>query len=325
MTLKDKILSQTKSDLSEIETALVENLTPNYSLVRDTAKHILFAGGKRLRPLLMVLCARLCGSNSQDNYRFSTIFEYLHTATLLHDDLVDDADLRRGNPVAHKIYGNETAVLTGDFLLARALSIAADTRLLSVIRIISNITEQMAQGEIEQLHKKGKLDLSEEEYMEIIRRKTAVLIEGACQVGGLVAGVSEAEVDQLKAYGYNLGMAFQMADDLLDFIAETDTLGKTVGADLKEGKLTLPVIISLKNAGHEAKAGMLEILKKKSFSAEEFNKFLTYLETNGGILYTTQKAQTFVQAAKASLSSFSSGRDRDLLVDIADYALDRKI
>jgi octaprenyl-diphosphate synthase len=216
-------------------------------------------------------------------------------------------------------------VLTGDFLLARALSIAAETGLLSVITVISNITEQMSQGEIEQLHNKGKLDLSDDDYMEVIRRKTAVLIEGACQVGGMVARVSDEQVRLLKQYGHNLGMAFQMADDLLDYTAETSTLGKTVGADLKEGKLTLPVIIALKNAGANDRAEMLQTIQNKSFSENEFKIFQKLLETYGGILYTTQKAQGFVQSAKEALKHFSPSREKELLKDIADYALIRRV
>lgn len=325
MSLKDHILFQIEPDLISIEAALEENLDPYLDLVRDTARHILFAGGKRLRPLLMVLCSRLGGSNHAQAYRFSTIFEYLHTATLLHDDLVDGGVLRRGKPVAHKLFGNETAVLTGDFLLARALSIAADTGLLKVIGVISHITEQMAQGEIQQLFNKGRVDLSEDEYMDIIRRKTAVLIEGACQVGGMIAGASDEQVSLLKQYGYHLGMAFQMADDLLDYTADTTTLGKIVGADLKEGKLTLPVITALKNAASAMRVEMIELIQSKSFSEREFSVFKDWLEDFGGISYTLQKAQGFVQAAKDALHSFSRSNEKQLLEDIADYALIRRV
>ncbi len=325
MSLKEKIISRVGTDLAAIETALETNLTPYFSLVEKTARHILFAGGKRFRPLLMVFCARLCGSDNQNLYRFSTIFEYLHAATLLHDDLVDDAKFRRNTPVAHRVFGNETAVLTGDFLLARALTIAADTGLLNVISVISNITEQMSQGEIEQLHNKGRVDLTEQEYMNVIRRKTAVLIEGACQVGAMIAGATNEQTDQLKQYGYHLGMAFQMADDLLDYTAETDTLGKTVGADLKEGKLTLPVITALKNARTEDREWMLQLLQNKTFTTDDFNKFKKLLTIHGGISDATQKAQHYVETAKESLAVFSTSPEKELLEDIADYALVRRV
>ena len=246
--IKHRILALVKDDLKEIETALKENLNPHLDLVSKIAGHILFSGGKRLRPLLMVLSARICGYDGDYDKTFSTIFEYLHAATLLHDDLVDQATLRRGKPVAHSIWDNATTVLVGDFLLARALSIASETELPNVIRIVAEITENMSQGEIHQLMRKGSLDLTEKEYMEIIRRKTAVLFQGACRVSALIAGAPNEKEIALSDYGFNLGIAFQMVDDLLDYTLDTGVLGKEVGADLKEGKLTLPVIYSLKAA-----------------------------------------------------------------------------
>ena len=246
--LKNRILSLVKDDLEGIETALLENLQPNLELVSKVAHHILFSGGKRLRPLLMVLSARLCEYRGEYDKTFSVIFEYLHAATLLHDDLVDGASLRRGKPASHAVWGNETAVLVGDFLLARGLAIAAETNEPRIIKIISEITENMSQGEIHQLDRKGKIDLTEAEYMDIIKCKTAVLFQGACRISAILAEASEEKEMALAQYGYHLGMAFQMADDLLDYTFDTQALGKTVGADLREGKLTLPVIIALKQA-----------------------------------------------------------------------------
>jgi octaprenyl-diphosphate synthase len=229
--LKNKILSMASEDLAEIEYALKQNLSPYLDLVSEVASHILFSGGKRLRPLLMILSARICGYKGDMDKTYSTIFEYLHAATLLHDDLVDGATLRRGKPVAHSIWGNSITVLTGDFLLARSLSISAETGLLKVIQIMTKITENMSQGEIHQLIRMGSLDLTEDEYMEIIRRKTAVLMQGACWTGALIATASEREEKALSEYGFNLGIAFQMADDLLDYTSDTSILGKEVGTD----------------------------------------------------------------------------------------------
>ncbi|MDP2644786.1 MAG: polyprenyl synthetase family protein, partial [Desulfobacterales bacterium] len=174
-------------DLEDIEKALTRNLTPYYELVHKIARHILFSGGKRLRPLLMILSARINGYRGNEGTTLSTVFEYLHAATLLHDDLVDDATVRRGKKVAHLMWDNATAVLVGDFLLARSLSIAAATGRPAVVKIIARITEDMSQGEIHQLDRKGHLDLSEAEYMELIRRKTAELLKGACRVGAIIA------------------------------------------------------------------------------------------------------------------------------------------
>lgn len=322
--LKLRIFFKVKADLEEIETALAQNLNPYLDLVSETAQHILFSGGKRLRPLLMVLSARLCGYNGNQDKFFSTIFEYLHAATLLHDDLVDGASIRRGKPVAHSIFGNSTAVLVGDFLLARGLSIAAKTKNIKVIEIIAGITENMSQGEIHQFLKKERFDLNQNEYMEIIRRKTAVLIQGACHVGALLADAPFEHENALSEYGYNVGIAFQMADDLLDYTADTTVLGKAVGADLREGKLTLPVIHAIENAPAESRQKIKQIIQNKDFSREEFQILLEMLKHYGGIDYTRKQATEFIEKAKNAIRIFEPTQTRETLMDIADYALKRK-
>jgi octaprenyl-diphosphate synthase len=322
--LKEKILKHVQQDITAIEKALQENLHGHLELVKDVAGHILFSGGKRLRPLLMVLSARLCHYAGNQEYAYSAIFEYLHAATLLHDDLVDGGELRRGRTAAHRIYGNAVAVLTGDFLLARSLSIAAKTGLPAVIAAIAGITENMSQGEIQQLARKGHNNLSEDEYREIIRRKTAVLMEGACRVGALVSHAEEAEEKALTAFGFHLGMAFQMADDLLDYTADTDTLGKMAGADLREGKLTLPVIRSLAQASAEDREEMEKIIRRNDFSPAEFEKLLALMHTYGGIAYTRQQAEKHVRKARRQLALFPDSETKEILGDIAGYALHRK-
>ncbi|GBC62977.1 polyprenyl synthetase [Desulfonema ishimotonii] len=322
--LKRKILDRTQADLAAIEAALRDNLGARMALVDEVAGHILFSGGKRLRPLLMVLAARLCGYDGKRDTFFSTIFEYLHVATLLHDDLVDGADLRRGKAAAYQVYGNSVAVLTGDFLLARSLSIAAETQSPAVIRVIAGITEEMSQGEIDQMMRRENLGLTEAEYMEIIRRKTAVLIEGACRVGALISGASAEETDALTGYGFHMGIAFQMADDLLDYVADTAVLGKAVGADLREGKLTLPVIHALQHAEPEDRARMTEIITRRDFSVSDFEGFSRLLRTCGGIDYTRAQAESHIRTAKERLGIFGDSEAKGVLTDIADYALDRK-
>ncbi|MGE0087154.1 MAG: polyprenyl synthetase family protein [Desulfococcaceae bacterium] len=322
--LKKKILNHVQKDFIAIEAALKENLTPHLDLVADVAGHLLFSGGKRLRPLLMVLCARICGYSGGREYFYSTLFEYLHAATLLHDDLVDGGKLRRGKAAAHTVFGNETAVLTGDFLLARALSIAAESNLPKVIHVIAAITENMSQGEILQLHSKGCPDLSEAEYTDIIRRKTAVLMEGACRVGAMISHAESEKEKALTEYGFHLGMAFQMADDLLDYTADTATLGKAVGADLREGKLTLPVIHSLQNASAADRSRMEKIIAEKNFSSYDFEELIRMLSTYGGIAYTRQNAENHVENAQKRLAIFPDSETRDILIDIADYSLQRK-
>lgn len=322
--LKHRILSAAESDLSAIETALSDNLTPYLAQVSETARHILFSGGKRLRPLLLVLSARLCGYKGDYDITFSTIVEYLHAATLLHDDLVDDADLRRGQPVAHSKWGSPTAVLVGDFLFARALSIAAEIERPDIIKIIAGITEDMSQGEIHQLIMKGKIDLSEAEYNEIIRRKTAVLIQGACRVGALIAEAPEEKETALSEFGLDIGVAFQMTDDLLDYTSDISVLGKAVGADLKEGKLTLPVIHSLKHADSPDRAWMEKIIARCEFSDDEFEKLIHLLEQYGGLAYTKRMASEYVLKAKEALSCFEPSKTKEILLDVADYAMTRK-
>jgi octaprenyl-diphosphate synthase len=323
--IKHRILNLVKDDLSEIEVALEQNLNPHFDLVSQIAGHILFSGGKRLRPLLMVLSARLCGYDGNYEKTFSTIFEYLHAATLLHDDLVDEATLRRGKPVAHSIWGNATAVLVGDFLLARSLTIAAKTKRPDVIKVVAEITENMSQGEIHQLMKKGCIDLTETEYMEIIERKTAVLFQGTCRVGALISGVSKEKENALAGYGFNLGIAFQMVDDLLDYSQNTPELGKKVGADLKEGKLTLPVIYSLKSADAKDRIQMEKIIKNKNFSTEDFETLIAIMEKYGGQTYTEKVARKYVKNAKKALDIFKNSTTKEILLTIADYTLARKV
>ncbi|MEW6673263.1 MAG: polyprenyl synthetase family protein [Thermodesulfobacteriota bacterium] len=322
--LKQKILTRVEGDLAEIENALTNNLRPHLDLVAKTAKHILFSGGKRLRPLLMVLSARLCGYQGEYDKTFSCVFEYLHAATLLHDDLVDGAEFRRGRPVAHAKWGNAVAVLTGDYLLARALSIASETGSLKSIKIIAEITESMSQGEIQQLINKGDLNLTEADYIEVIYRKTAVLMEGACRVGAILAGAPDREEQALSDYGRQLGLAFQMIDDLLDYTADTDELGKKVGADLREGKLTLPLIYAYSKAGGDDRVFIERILVQKNFSVQAFEKVIILLKKYNGLEYTRQAAAQRVSAAKNALSVFGASDTKALLLDIADYALVRK-
>jgi octaprenyl-diphosphate synthase len=321
--LKHKILMQVKHDLEEIEVALEQNLNPYLDLVSQIAGHILFSGGKRLRPLLMVLSARICGYDGNYDKIFSTIFEYLHAATLLHDDLVDEATMRRGKPVANSIWGNAATVLVGDFLLARSLAIAAETKLPDVIKVVSGITENMSQGEIHQLMRKGSLDLTEAEYMEIIKHKTAVLFQGTCRAGALIANVSLNKESALSDYGFNLGIAFQMVDDLLDYTLDTVTLGKEVGADLKEGKLTLPVIYSLKSAAEKDRTRMENIIKNKNFSVNDFKTLIRMIDKYGGRLYTQNLATEYVQNAKETLAVFENSNTKEVLLMIADYTLSR--
>ncbi|MBC2705548.1 polyprenyl synthetase family protein [Desulfobacula sp.] len=323
--LKQRILEKVAPDLKKVEIALEHHLKPNVELVRQIASHLLFSGGKRLRPLLMIHSARLCGYNRGFEIKFSIIFEYLHAATLLHDDVVDEADIRRGKKAAHTKWSASKVVLTGDFLLARALDIAAKTKEPDIISVIAKITRDMSQGEIDQLTKKGKLDLSEREYLEVIERKTAVLIQGACQSGAILAKAEKEKKAALNQYGFHLGMAFQMVDDLLDYTASAKDLGKNPGADMREGKLTLPLIHSLANASSEDKAWMQDAISAAEFNPEQFEKLKEKLTAYKGIEYTRKRAQEHVQKAKACLDGFEDCQSKQLLCLIADYSIERKV
>ena len=322
--LKKKILAENGKDLEQIEAELSENLKPYLDLVSDVARHILFAGGKRLRPLLLVLSARLCGYHENYAKTVSTALEYLHAATLLHDDIVDDAILRRGKTVAHSLYGNATTVLVGDFLLARALALCADSGKIKVIHIISDLTENMSTGEVHQLMRKGDVSLTEDEYLEVIRRKTAVLFQAACTVSAVIADAPEEKEKALADFGYHLGVAFQMVDDLFDYTMDTADLGKEIGADLREGKLTLPVIHALKQANPADRDAMVKIIKNEAFTVDEFNVLVDLLKRNDGIAYTENKAAFCIEKAKEALSVFEPSKTRDSLFDIADYTLARR-
>jgi octaprenyl-diphosphate synthase len=250
--------------------------------------------------------------------------EYLHAATLLHDDIIDDAVLRRGKTVAHSVYGNAVTVLVGDFLLARALAICADSGKIKVIHIISNLTENMSTGEVHQLMRKGDVTLTEDEYLEVIRRKTAVLFQAACTVSAVIAEAPPEKEQALSDYGYNLGLAFQMVDDLFDYTMDSAALGKEVGADLKEGKLTLPIIQALKQADSADRDQMVNIIQNEDFSDDDFKTLVALLQKNDGIDYTVKTAAAYIDKAKEALSIFETSKYKDSMLDIADYAIARR-
>ncbi len=323
--LKEKILSLAVSDMSQVEIALKEHLHPNLALVQDIASHLLFAGGKRLRPLLMIHASRICGYSGGDEVYFSVLFEYLHAATLLHDDVVDGAAMRRNQTAAHHKWSPAKVVLTGDFLLARALDIAASTRNPKVVSVIAGVTNAMSQGEIDQLDQAGKTDLDEENYCRIIEGKTAVLIQGACQSGAILAHAQEEKEQALARFGHHLGMAFQMADDLLDYTASAGELGKNPGADLREGKLTMPMIKALETAQGKDRDFLLSMIGSADVDAEQFEHLTKIVDRLGGIAYTQDMAQAHVEKAKYCLGMFDSSDSRTLLEFIADYAVQRRV
>jgi len=233
--------------------------------------------------------------------------------------------LRRGKTVAHSKWGNPIAVLVGDYLLARALSISAGTGSLRVVQLLADLTENMSQGEVHQLMRKGDIGLTEDEYLQVIRRKTAVLFETACRVSAVIANAPQETEEALAKFGYNLGIAFQIADDLLDYTLETADFGKEVGADLREGKMTLPVIHALKQAPPDDRHRMIQIIQDQSFSEKDFKTLVKLLKKHGGLTYAEKTAQDYIEVAKNCLVTFEPSRAKETMLDIADYALARRV
>lgn len=321
--LKNQVLQRVEKDLILIEAALLDNLTPYLDVVSEVARHIIFSGGKRLRPLLFLQSARLCRFSGDNAAKLSTVFEYLHTATLLHDDIVDDAVLRRGKTAAHSLWGDAAAVLVGDFLLARASAIATEADNFEVIRVLAEIIETMSQGELHQIVRKGRIDLTEAEYFEIIRGKTAILFEGACRIGAVVGSAPEPQIAALTRYGHDLGIAFQLTDDLIDYISESRIMGKNPGTDLREGKVTLPLIVTLQKAAPPDRKFIEKVIQKRDFSAADFRRLIDILQGCGAIAETLRKAAEHIASAKAHLALFEVCESREILEMIADYTLTR--
>src|SRR4030065_249000 len=233
------ILKDLEKDVAAINNALTANLQTHVPLIAEVGRHILLSGGKRIRPLLFLLSARMCGCRGPDLADFSTIFEYLHAATLLHDDVVDAADVRRGRTTANTIWGNQAVILVGDFLLSKALSLAVTTNQLRVLQVLAQTTTLMAEGEILQLLHTNNLKITEAEYLEVINRKTAILMSAACRIGAILGDAPQDREEALAQFGVNLGVTFQVVDDILDFTGDEREMGKPIGNDLKEGRITL--------------------------------------------------------------------------------------
>jgi octaprenyl-diphosphate synthase len=296
------ILKELEADVAAINQALVANLQTHVPFISEVGRHILLSGGKRVRPLLFLLSARLCGCRSNHLTDFSTIFEYLHAATLLHDDVVDAATVRRGISTANTVWGNQAVILVGDFLLAKSLSLAVDTDKLKVLKVLAHTTTLMAEGEILQLLHAGNLELTEEQYFEVTIRKTAALMSAACQIGALLGGVSDAQEEALTQFGLNLGITFQVVDDILDFTGDESRLGKPVINDLKEGRITLPLIHALAHANDADRRRLKDLAQE--VTPESAAEILALLEKNGSLDYAREQARHYTLKAQENLEVF---------------------
>ena len=315
------LLKELEADVAAINQALVSNLQTHVPFIAEVGRHILLSGGKRVRPLLFILSARLCGCQGNHLADFSTIFEYLHAATLLHDDVVDTATVRRGLSTANTIWGNQAVILVGDFLLAKSLALAVDTDKLKVLKVLAHTTTLMAEGEILQLLHAGNLDLTEEQYFEVTIRKTATLMSAACQIGAILGGVSEAQEEAMTQFGLNLGITFQMVDDVLDFTGDEQQLGKPVINDLKEGRITLPLIHALAHAGETDHRRLKELAR--DVKPENAPEILGILEKYGSLDYARTQARHFSLEAQENLEPFPESVEKGYFWAITEELLRR--
>lgn len=322
--LKEKIYAQVAPELARIEEAIKSLLDSDIPLISVVGRYIAGGGGKRLRPLLMILSSRLCGYSGNDDAPLAVVFEFVHAATLLHDDVVDHAEFRRSRPSANTVWGNPAVVLVGDFLYSRSIQLAVGYRDIRILKVLLDATTRMSEGEVLQLVNSDNLEISEREYLEVITRKTAVLISAACQTGAIFGGGGPAEEKALKAYGHHLGIAFQLIDDILDFTGEAEELGKPVGNDLQEGKVTLPLIYALQNAKAPERLRLTQIFSSEHVPAEEIDEISNLVIRSGGIEYTNNQACAHSLRAKEALRIFPQVPVKKILEDIADYVTCRR-
>jgi octaprenyl-diphosphate synthase len=317
------LIALLQADLEACNRTIVARMDSPVALIPQLAAHIVAAGGKRLRPLLTLACARLCGYAGERHVKLAACVEFIHTATLLHDDVVDESVLRRGLASANAVFGNQASVLVGDFLFARAFQLMVEDGSLVVLAILSRAAATIAEGEVLQLVTQNDLSTPEARYLEVIQGKTAALFAAACQVGAIVADRPKSEANALADFGMNLGIAFQLVDDALDYAADQAVLGKTVGDDFREGKITLPVLIAYR-AGDDADRGFWSrTIESSEQSESDLDHALQLMQRCGAIRATIDRAQEFADAAKAALALFPDSELRRALLDVADYTVNR--
>jgi len=319
-----KAMALLQDDLVLVERRFREDLESDVQLIRKVGEYVLASGGKRIRPMLLLLCARLAGYRGVQHIALASVVEFIHTATLLHDDVVDSAVLRRGNASANSVWGNEASVLVGDFLFAKSFSIMVRGGNLGVLQVLSDATTMMAEGEVMQLINTSDLDLDEERYMTVVRTKTAVLISAACRCGGMLGGVTEEQDRALDNFGMDLGLAFQLMDDALDYVAEQAEFGKARGHDLAEGKVTLPLIAALRQCSAEERRRVASIIETEELSAADFDFVVALIERCDGFGYTSRRAAELVASAQRHLAVFPDGPARQALYELAAFVVERR-
>ncbi|PWB79296.1 MAG: polyprenyl synthetase [Candidatus Methylomirabilota bacterium] len=322
--IAETILSPVTPELAMVEERLLQDISGDVELISEIIRYVLKSGGKRVRPALLLLSAKLCGyDRGSRNIDLAVVAEYMHAATLIHDDIIDRADKRRGLPSANSTWGSQISVLAGDFLYARSLQMLVIDGDLAVMRAFADATVRMIEGQVREVQMAGNLDLAYHEYLDIITAKTAALIAVACRTGALIAGRSTEEVAALTEFGLNLGIGFQLVDDALDFVAEEDRLGKPVGNDFKEGKVTFP-ILHVMRAGSEADRGRIRDLAAQTAIGESgLTEVKAIVERYGAVAATMELVRTYLKKAKTSLGIFPDSAAKRSLVLMVDFVGDR--
>lgn len=317
-----EIVQLVEDDLAKVEGLFADQLRSDVPLVGEMGRYILEGGGKRIRPALLLLACRACGYRGDRAILLASVVEFIHTATLVHDDIIDESELRRGRQAVHSRWGNDVTVLLGDFLYIKSMSMALSHDNLALIRLLCDVTLKMIEGELFQLTRNGAIDISEEEHFDIIRRKTAYLFAGCARIGGMLGQTTAAQQDALWDYGFNIGMAFQIVDDLLDFTGDEAALGKPIGGDLREGKITLP-IIHLLTRDESSRRLVRAIIGERAVTVEEWMALKASLAAHDSVGYAFTVAEEFVVRAKSALHTFPSSAERDALLALPDYVLSR--
>ena len=319
----EPLLRLTTADMVGVDRFITERMESSAPTIPALADHLISAGGKRLRPLIAIAAARMCGGTGDACLKLATAVEFIHTATLLHDDVVDGSKLRRGKVAAHLIWGGATSVLVGDFLFARAFELMVETGSLRVLGILSKASSVIAEGEVLQLTRAHDLGLDQDTYLEIIAAKTAELFAAAAEAGAVSAGERPQRALALRSYGLNLGLAFQLADDVLDYGGAAETLGKNAGDDFREGKATLPLLLAIARSGPREAAFWERAVGRLEQTEADFRRARELVVGTGALDAALDTAADYAEAAKAALAPFAKDAWRDALEQLADFAVSR--
>jgi len=318
-----QIFEPIRADLDRVEQEFARHIQSRVALIPEMGKYIQKSGGKRVRPAVLLMAARLSGYTGDKAVLYASVVEFIHTATLVHDDIIDGADVRRGRLAVHSRWGNDITVLLGDYLYIKSMGMALTQDSLEIVRLLCDVTLRMIEGELYQLTKTGDVDITEDEHFEIIRRKTAYLFGGCAQIGGVLGKIGKEREQALREFGFNLGIAFQVVDDLLDYTADETALGKPVGGDLREGKVTLPIIYLLQRGGEEADRLIRTVVTDRAVSKEQWRDIVRLLREHGTPDMAYAKALEYATRAKSALDVFPPSREKEALVALADYVLSR--